>query len=314
MYNLYRWYTRKQIELSSESLVLITGCSRGLGERLALKFIRKFKCRIINISRTSPEVLRNLLPESQQKLLEHFECDVSDSEKLKIVLTEIRSKNKIPDLIINNAGQSGMSYFLEDEDNSGIENILKVNMFGPAQITRFFLKEHLKRCGMTPKFSREVFGVQKIRSSSLKTKVTQLKIAYISSVVSEQCVLRFPSYSMSKAALQSFINNLRMEMCHFGLEESVRLISILPGAFSSKMFSFFQNFLVVRNTPIEKMSENIFQDILNQESINYLPRYFFWLSRLPVFLVPTQYLDRLFLFINRKTLGVVSRTMKADMK
>lgn len=314
IYNLYRKFTRKRIELDNQSVVLITGCSRGLGQRLAQKLIREFKCQIINISRTPPIELFDSLSPSLRKLVHHFECDVADSKNLAKTLNQIRSRFKIPDLIINNAGQSGMSYFLEDNDESSIQHLLKVNSLAPMQITRFFMKEHMKRNAMTPKFTREIFGVQKVRSSSLKTKPPQLKIAFISSIVSEQAVLRFGAYSISKATLQSFVNNLRMEMTHFNLNDTVKLISILPGAFNSKMFHFFQNFLIVRNTPIDTMSENIYQSILNQEEITYLPSYFFWLSRIPDFLIPTKYLDKLFLLVSRQTLGPVTKTLKSDMK
>ena len=82
IYLLYRHFKGKKLTLDQNSVILISGCSRGLGEATARKLMKKHNCTIINISRTGIESLRKSLTADQNKNLHHFECDISDEQKL----------------------------------------------------------------------------------------------------------------------------------------------------------------------------------------------------------------------------------------
>ena len=303
IYKLYRHFKGEKLKLNDKSIVLISGCSRGLGESTAKKLVKKYNCTIINISRTGIESLRSALTPKQNEMVHHYECDISDEEKLAMTLVEIRRKFRIPDLIINNAAINSMGYIFEDNDNFNLMKVIQTNVLGHIQLTRFFMSEYLSRFAMKPKFTAETFGVSDPqRSSTIRLRRPKLNIAFISSIVSEAPVLRFSSYSMSKAMLQSFINNLRMEINHLNLNNMIRIMSILPGGFKSQMFHFFKGFLTVTCGTVDNMSDNVIYDVETLQERAYHPWYFRFQTKLADLLIPEKFTDKLNLFINRKCL------------
>ena len=300
-WRLYRRFYHEKLKLTSDSVVFISGCSRGLGKAMALKLIKKYGCTLINISKTNIDPLLSELSENQQKKVHHFECDISEETKLAETLIEIRRRFSIPDLIINNAAISSVGYFLEEKDNEQLKQTLKNNTMGHIQLTRFFIFEYLKRVGIHFRFTKDNFGIQDFeRSSNIKSRRKKIVISFISSIVSEASVLRFPSYSMSKALLQSFVDNLRMEMNHFKLSKFVKIVSILPGAFNSQMFHFMKDFLTVYTESVDNMSTWALRDILNLEEKAYNPWFYGLQTQLPILILPTKIVDSIFLYINRK--------------
>jgi NAD(P)-dependent dehydrogenase (short-subunit alcohol dehydrogenase family) len=312
IYKIYRHFKGKKLTLDEKSVVLISGCSRGLGESTARKLIKKYNCTLINISRTGIESLRASLSEKQNSNVHHYECDISDETKLAETLVEIRRKFRIPDLIINNAAINSMGYFLENQDNENLKKTLNTNALGHIQLTRFFMFEYLSRLGMKPKFNEEAFGVQDPqRNSSIRLKRRKLTFAFITSVVSETPTLRFPSYSMSKALLQSFVENLRLEINHFKLSNMINVVSILPGAFDSKMFSFFKSFLSVRLSTVDQISDSVISNIMSLEERAYAPFHMRLQVGLPKMLIPEALHDKISLLINRKCMkDVLEKVIK----
>lgn len=300
IYKLYKHFKGEKIQLDENSVIIISGCSRGLGESTACKLVRKYNCTLINISRTDIDSLRKSLSPEQNEKVHHYECDISNEEQLATTLVEIRRKFRIPDLIINNAAINKMGYFLEEQDNENAKEVLRTNVLGHMQLTRFFIFEYLSRFGMKPKFTSESFGVQEPkRNSSLRVKRQKLTICFISSIVSEAPVLRFSNYSMSKAILQSFVKNLRMELGHFGLNNMIRIVSVLPGAFKSSMFMHFMPFLTVPVSTVDRISDTVISSCENLVRRAYGPWHLRLQAKIPDFFLPEEIFDKLGLIINR---------------
>jgi NAD(P)-dependent dehydrogenase (short-subunit alcohol dehydrogenase family) len=304
IYKVYKHFKGEKLKLDKDSVILISGCSRGLGQSTARKLMQKHNCTIINISRTDIDSLRRSLSPEQNEKLHHFECDISNEEQLSVTLVEIRRKFRIPDLIINNAAINQMGYFLEEKDNENLKQVIRTNVLGHVQLTRFFMSEYLSRLGMKPKFTEESFGVQNPqRNSSIRLKRRKMTIAFISSIVSEKPTLRFPNYSMSKAMLQSFVTNLRLEINHFNLGNMIKVVSILPGGFRSKMFEFFRSFLTVRAGTVDQISDIVVSSVHNLEKRAYAPWHLRLQTKLPDLLIPEDFDDKIQLHVNRKCMA-----------
>jgi short-subunit dehydrogenase len=283
-----------------------------LGEATARKLIKKHNCTLINISRTGIDSLRKSLSEEQNKNVHHFECDISNEQKLAETLVEIRRKFRIPDLIINNAAINGMNYIFESENNENLKKVLNTNVMAHIQLSKFFMFEYLSRFGMKPKFNEETFGVpDPQRSSSIRLRRRKLTIAFITSIVSETSILRFSSYSMSKSLIQSFVDNLRMEIAHFNLGNMINIVSVLPGAFNSSMFHFFKSYLIVPFSTVDKTSDAVIRSIMALKERAYFPFYLRLLPKVADLMIPEAISDKIFLHINRKcTENVLNKVIK----
>jgi len=101
------------------------------------------------------------------------------------------------DLLIHNAA-TGYYGRLEEQDASGIESILTVNLSAPAALTRILLPRLRRRAG---------------------------KIVFVSSVVSALPCPDYAVYAASKAALDGLARSLRVE-----LKGGVRVQVVHPGA------------------------------------------------------------------------------------
>ncbi|NLP56611.1 SDR family NAD(P)-dependent oxidoreductase [Lutibacter sp. B1] len=117
-----------------EKILIITGGSKGLGFGLATKYHKK-GYRVISISRSKIEKFYSL---------EQYQCDLSKTETIESVLTEIFShldKNSTTNLtLINNAGDLGRINTIENLTPSEINYTIQVNLIAPLVLNSLFIK------------------------------------------------------------------------------------------------------------------------------------------------------------------------------
>lgn len=117
-----------------EKILIITGGSKGLGFGLATEYHKK-GYRVISISRSKIEKFYSL---------EQYQCDLSKTETIENVLTEIFShldKNSTTNLtLINNAGDLGRINTIENLTPSKINYTIQVNLIAPLVLNSLFIK------------------------------------------------------------------------------------------------------------------------------------------------------------------------------
>ncbi|KAJ7093836.1 putative short-chain oxidoreductase [Mycena belliarum] len=181
------------------TVVLITGCSTGLGRELALTALAK-GLRVIATARR-PETLEAL----KEKGAKTLQLDVTASpDKLNAFATEAISVFGQVDTLINNAG------FLQGgavEENTPEENLAQfdTNFFGVVNVTSAFLPHFRER--------------------------RQGTIVNISSQASGLCAPGAGIYCASKAAVEAISDTWARELAGF----SIRAISIQLGAFRTSV-------------------------------------------------------------------------------
>ncbi|PQE18764.1 short-chain dehydrogenase protein [Rutstroemia sp. NJR-2017a WRK4] len=117
---------------ASESIVLITGATRGLGLATAKAIASSFPASLILCGcRTLPSTpldanLTNLIP---------VRLDVTDPSSVDAAVEEITQKHHKLDILINNAGVSSKSPDL----TTNLTECVSVNLLGAARVTEAFL-------------------------------------------------------------------------------------------------------------------------------------------------------------------------------
>jgi NAD(P)-dependent dehydrogenase (short-subunit alcohol dehydrogenase family) len=177
-------------------VVLITGCSSGIGKALSVSFHNSGYSVIATARR--PEALDGL--RTQGIVVEQL--DVTDTENIRRVVHKTLEREKHIDVLVNNAGY-GLILPLMDVTPEELERQFKTNVFGPVQIIR----------EVAPSMRENKGG-------------TIINIGSISGVVATPFA---GSYCASKAAVHMISDSLRMELAPFG----IRVVCMQPGGIQS---------------------------------------------------------------------------------
>lgn len=178
-------------------IVMITGCSSGIGEALALKFHeRGFTVIATARSLESIEHLHDLGIDTRK-------LDVDSRSELALLKCYVIDKYGTLDILVNNAGYSltGACIDLTEEQ---LYNQLNTNTISPIMIIKAFSSLMIE-----------------------KRQGTIVNVGSISGLVSTPFT---GAYCASKAALHSLSDSLRMELSKF----NVNVITVQPGAIESK--------------------------------------------------------------------------------
>ncbi|MFQ4134732.1 SDR family oxidoreductase [Nodosilinea sp. PGN35] len=177
-------------------VVLITGCSSGIGKALCQAFHQR-GCRVIATSRRL-ETLDSLKAHSIMTL----PLDVRDSAGSQQVIATVLAQEGRIDLLVNNAG-FGQFGPLMDLSPAQIQAQFQTNMMAPLELVQ------------------QVAPVMKRQRSGMI-----VNIGSISGVVTTPFA---GAYCASKAALHSLSEALRMELAPFGIQ----VVTVQPGAIRS---------------------------------------------------------------------------------
>lgn len=203
MFALWYWYKRRS-RYSFKPVILVTGCSSGIGLAIA-EVLHKIKSyRVVATARTSSlEILRSKFQEDDRFWIRPLDV-VSESDR-STLLAEINQKWEGVNVLINCAG---ISYRAVLEHMSEIDEHkqMEVNYFGPVALMREVL----------PKMRSEGRG----------------KIINVSSVSGMLAMPTMSSYTASKYALEGVSEALWYEVKPLGINVSL----IQPGFVKSNSF------------------------------------------------------------------------------
>jgi 2-deoxy-D-gluconate 3-dehydrogenase len=181
-----------------DSVVLVTGASRGLGNAIS-KYLVDEGAYVVAVARSESDLeeLALYAPGRVHPVV----CDMANKSDVSLLVDKTIDKFECLHAVVNNAGMAPAENFLES-DISTMETVLSVNLIAPAVIAKsaanYFISENIKG------------SIINIASTSgLKGKASLV------------------SYSSSKGALLRFTESLAVEWARHG----IRVNAIAPGAF-----------------------------------------------------------------------------------
>ncbi|MGB1581947.1 MAG: SDR family oxidoreductase [Nevskiales bacterium] len=184
----------------AENIVLITGCSSGIGRALALAYQQRGDTVYATARR--PETL-DALPEGIHRIT----LDVNNHSATQQAIQHIERNSGRIDVLINNAG-FGLMGPLVELPTTAIREQLETNVVAPIALTQAALP-----------LLREAARVN--------------KAARVVNIGSVSGILTTPfsgAYCASKSAVHAMSDALRMELAPFG----IHVITIQPGAIRSE--------------------------------------------------------------------------------
>ncbi len=197
MYKYFYWHKFRKPEQSYKPVVLLTGCSSGIGLATAEALARHLEYRVIITTREkSMGVLKSKFTESDRIWIHPL--DVASEESRNTLVTNIFERWGRVDILINNAGICYRSVLEEMQDKDELTQ-MQTNYLGPIGLIRLLL----------PRMRQNGRG----------------KIINISSVSGIIAMPTMASYSASKFALEGAMEALWYETRPFGIDIS----QIQPG-------------------------------------------------------------------------------------
>ncbi|KAL4549026.1 hypothetical protein Ndes2526B_g04081 [Nannochloris sp. 'desiccata'] len=184
--------------MAERPVVLITGCSSGLGEALALT-LHTSNFQVVATARRLATVDR-----LAALGIQCLSLDVTDDESVKNAVSEIVKTQGRLDILINNAGLSAIGPIAE-QPLSEVSKVIEANLFGVIRVTQ----------AAVPIMAKQGYGL----------------ILNIGSVVSQLSTPWSAAYSASKAGLLAVTDALRLEVKPFGIGVSY----VIAGAIESAL-------------------------------------------------------------------------------
>lgn len=177
--------------------IVLTGGSSGIGAAL-LEVLSHVPCRLINLSRSEPELIKKVAKGKEKRAAElhHIQVDLSSEKEINKAVSKLTKFADGVDVLFNNAGVTAHSRF----DQTQIEAFRKafeINFFGPVFLTHRLLP-YIKRKKGVVMVTSTVSGLYGIPARS--------------------------AYSSSKSALHAVMEAARIELS----EEGLRFIIFCP--------------------------------------------------------------------------------------
>ena len=205
-----------------KKIVFITGVSRGIGLEIAKNFVNDGYF-VIGASRTKFDLSNKL---SSDNCI-HLSVDVTNRDQASSCLDELKSIDKIPNVLINNAGITKDQLFLRMKDDDW-DDVIDSNLTSVFNITKLFVKSMVK----------ERFG----------------RIINISSVAGLMGNPGQVNYSASKAGLGGFTRALAKEVA----ARNITVNCIAPGFIETDMTNHFKDDElenILNQIPVNKMGK-----------------------------------------------------------
>ena len=135
-------------ENSTSKVVLVTGAGTGIGRAIALAFLRDGH-RVVLVGRRV-EPLQSVAKESGSERALAVPTDVGNPDSVNALFAQIKDKFGRLDVLVNNAGVSGMGMSFEDIGFEQWQNIVNINLTGSflcAQGAFKIMKDQLPQGG-----------------------------------------------------------------------------------------------------------------------------------------------------------------------
>lgn len=209
------------MKLSSNEVVLITGCGSGIGKALA----RAFHQRGFRVCATArrPDTMRDLQGEGIMTMA----LDVTNKDAIASVVEQLRAKGLHAGVLVNNAGYGAMGPLIDVPDSEW-QKQFDVNLFAPIALTRAVVPAMIARgSGM---------------------------VVNISSVSGVMTTPFAGPYCASKAAFNAMSDALRMELGPLG----IRVFTVQPGGIQSSFGdSAASQVSLTPNSPFQAIREGV---------------------------------------------------------
>jgi NAD(P)-dependent dehydrogenase (short-subunit alcohol dehydrogenase family) len=184
--------------VAAEQVILITGCSSGIGRATALEAARRGH-RVFASARN-----RNDLAELERgENLAAIRLDVTDPDSIRAAVETVRARAGRLDALVNNAGY-GQYGAVEEVTPEEWRAQFDVNLFGTIDMTRAALSE--------------------MRKAGRGT------IVMVSSVAGKISIPFSAPYCASKHAMEAVADALRVEVSPFG----IRVVLVEPGPIQTR--------------------------------------------------------------------------------
>ena len=200
-------------------IVLVTGASRGIGLEAA-KHFSKDGYKVIGSSRGDFN-LGELIGDNSALSVQ---LDLMSKESIKNLFADLKSKDLLPSVLVNNAGITKDQLFLRMKDEDW-DDVIETNLNGLFRVTKAFIKPMVKN-----KFGR---------------------VINISSVAGLMGNSGQVNYSASKSAMVGFSRSLAKELGSRNITSNV----IAPGFIETDMTTFLnddEKVEVSKNIPMKR--------------------------------------------------------------
>lgn len=185
------------------AVVLITGCSSGIGKYTALEMARRGHRVFASMRNLESARFIQADAEKAQLTIELLQLDVTDPASVISAVQQVLKQAGAIDVLVNNAGRGSIGV-VEDYTDEEIRSVFETNFFGAVRTTRAVLPAMRARRSGTIIMMSSVSGLRTFPFSSV--------------------------YSASKFALEAISNGLRYELRPFG----IRVVLIEPGNFQTR--------------------------------------------------------------------------------
>jgi NAD(P)-dependent dehydrogenase (short-subunit alcohol dehydrogenase family) len=183
--------------------VVVTGAAGGIGQALCFRF-GQAGARIAALDRDSKGLAGLIRDLEKSGIVSSAQlCDVTEAEQCAAAIASVTERLGGVDVLINNAGITHRSPFLET-DLSVYRRVIDVNLFGSLYCTKAAMESLLERRGL---------------------------IVVLSSVAGFSPLPGRTGYCASKHALHGMFETLRCELADRG----VRVMMVCPGFTSTKI-------------------------------------------------------------------------------
>lgn len=182
--------------MDKKSVVLISGCSSGIGLALAREFASR-GCRVFATARR-PEAIEHL----EKEKMEIAALDVTDQKSIDACVAEVLSKAGRIDVLVNNAGYALIGPMI-DLAMDDLRKQLETNVVGLVALTKAVAPHMIKR-----------------RSGLI------VNMSSISGILATPFA---GAYCASKSAVNMLSIALRLELAPFGIS----VVTVQPGAIAS---------------------------------------------------------------------------------
>ena len=200
-------------------IVLVTGASRGIGLEAA-KHFSKEGYKVIGSSRGDFNLGELIGDESAISV----QLDLMSKESIKNLFADLKSKDLLPEVLVNNAGITKDQLFLRMKDEDW-DDVIETNLNGLFRVTKAFIKPMVKN-----KFGR---------------------VINISSVAGLMGNSGQVNYSSSKSAMVGFSRSLAKELGSRNITSNV----VAPGFIETDMTTFLnddEKAEVSKNIPMKR--------------------------------------------------------------
>ena len=195
----------RKLVIMDKKIAFITGVSRGIGLEIAKSFVND-GYYVIGTSRSPLSINEKL----NSEYCIHFPIDVTDRKQISSCFDELKKINKIPNVLINNAGITKDQLFLRMKEDDW-DDVINSNLTSAFNVTKLFIKSMVK----------DRFG----------------KIINISSVAGLMGNPGQVNYSASKAGLGGFTRALAKEVA----ARNITVNCIAPGFIETDMTNHFKD-------------------------------------------------------------------------